>query len=230
MAKKKTTPSTPEEPASLTPQQFRKIAEPFLPTTKSRGASDAERIVKLKASYQLGELLIDLVPKNSSYGDNQMSQFAEALGYSNGRLSMMRRFAAKYTKPEFDELLTSGLTFGHVGLLLGLSDNLREKYQSEAAKRNWTVADLQLALQQRPDIVKRGGQTMKIADDPSTALRQLVAEGETWKQRCQKTADLIAGKAKISAKLRDQIQETAGELQAMAKAVQGVAKRLAGLE
>ena len=129
---KKTTPTA--EPASLTPQQFRKIAEPFLPTIKSRGASDAERIVKLKASYQLGKRLIDLVPKNSSYGENPIGRFAEALGYSNGRLSLMRRFAAKYTKPEFDELLKTGLTFGHVGLLLSLSDSQRAKFQSEAAK------------------------------------------------------------------------------------------------
>jgi len=142
---------------------------------------------------------------------------------------MIRRFAAKYTKSELNELLETNLNFGHVGLLLSLSDPQRAKYQAETAKKNWTVADLQFALKRRPDIVPRGGQPMKIADDLGTALRQLVAEGETWQQRCEMTADQIAGK-KISAKLREHAQETAGELQAVVKVVQGVARRLAALE
>jgi len=58
-------------------------------------------------------------------------------------------------------------------MLLRLPDHQRAKYQSEAAKRNWILAALQLALKQRPDVVKRGGQPMKVADDPGTALRQL---------------------------------------------------------
>jgi hypothetical protein len=57
-----------------------------------------------------------------------------------------------------------------------------------------------------------------------------VAEGETLAKRCEKTTDLIAGKGKISAKLREQIRDTAGELHAVVKAVQGVAKRLAAVE
>jgi hypothetical protein len=115
-------------------------------------------------------------------------------------------------------------------LLLSLSDSQRAKYQAEAAKRNWSVVDLQIALRQRPNIAKRGGQKMKIADDPTTALRQLVAEGENLAKRCEMTSDLIAGKAELSAKLREQVQETAGELHAVVKAVQGVAKRLAAVE
>jgi len=229
MAKKKPA-LPPEEPASLSPEQFRTIAEPFMPTIKSRPASDAERVRQLKAIYQFSKLLIDLVPKHSSYGDNPMARFAEALGYSNGRLSMIRRFAAKYTKSEFNELLETNLNFGHVGLLLSLSDPQRARYQADAAKKNWTVADLQFALQQRPDAVPRGGQPMKIADDLGTALRQLVAEGGTWQQRCEMTADLLAGKTKISAKLREQARDAAGELQAVVKVVQGVARRLAALE
>ena len=69
---------------------------------------------------------------------------------------------------------------------------------------------------------------MKVPKDPATALRKLVAKGQTWQQRCEKTADLLAGK-RISAKLREQAQETATELQATVEAVQGVAKTLAGL-
>jgi hypothetical protein len=133
----------PEEPASpLTPQQFRKIAAPYLPAIKSHIASDQDRIRQLEAIYQFSKLLNDLVPKHASYGDHQMNQFAEALGYSNGRLSMIRRFAAKFTRADFNELLKTNLTFGHVGLLLSLSDSQRAKYQAEAAKRNWTVIDL----------------------------------------------------------------------------------------
>ena len=104
------------------------------------------------------------------------------------------------------------------------------KYQAEAAKKKWTVAQLQLGMKQRPNLVRRGGQPMKVADDLETALHQLVAEGENWKQRCEMTAEHITGKAKISAKLQGQAKETAAQLQAMAKAVQGVAKRLAALK
>jgi len=84
-------------------------------------------------------------------------------------------------------------------------------------------------MKQRPDVVRRGGQPIKIADDAETALRQLVAEGETWQQRCERTAEQFAGKGRISAKLRKRAKDTATELQAMAKAVQDVAKTLAGL-
>jgi glyoxylase-like metal-dependent hydrolase (beta-lactamase superfamily II) len=100
------------------------MAEPFLPAIKSHIASDQDRIRQLKAIYQFSKLLIALVPKHASYGDNQMNQYAEALGYSNGQLSMIRRFATKYTKADFNELLKTNLTFGHVGLLLSLSDSI----------------------------------------------------------------------------------------------------------
>jgi len=227
MAKKKTTVApAPADPASpMTPEQFRKIAEPFVPAIKG-----GDRPKQLKAIYALGKLLIEHVPKHSSYGDKQVSKYAKALGCSSGRLSMIRRFAAMYTQAEFDELLKTSLSFGHVGLLLSLKGAERPKFQAEAAKKKWTVAQLQLGMKQRPNVVRRGGQPMKVADDLETALHQLVAEGETWKQRCDMTANLIAGKAKIPAKLREQAKETADELQAMAKAVQGVAKTLAALE
>jgi hypothetical protein len=225
MAKKKTAAPTPEDPTSpVTPEQFCKIAESSLPAIKGEGSE------QLKAIYNLGKLLLKHVPKHSSYGDKQMPQFAEALGYSNGRLSMIRRFAAMYTQAEFDELLKTSLSFGHVGLLLSLKGAERTKFQAEAAKKKWTVAQLQLSMKQRPNIVRRGGQPMKVADDPDAALRQLVAEGETWKQRCEKTAEQIVGKAKISAKLREQAKETAAQLQATIKVAQGVAKTLATLK
>ena len=232
MAKKKTTSDpTPQDPASpMTQEQFRKIAEPFMPAIRGRGTSDADRVEKLKAAYQLGRLLVEHVPKHASYGDKQMPKFAKALGYSDGRLSMIRRFAATYTQADFDELLRTDLSFGHVALLLGLSSAERTKFQADAAKKKWTVAQLQRAMKDRPGAVRRGGQPMKVADDLETALHQLVAEGETWQQRCEKTAELIAGKAKISAKLREQAKETADELQAMAKAVQSVAKTLAAVK
>ena len=229
MAKKTTAAPTPDPASPMTPEQFRKIAEPFLPAIKGRGTSDADRVEKLKAAYRLGKLLVEHVPKHASYGDKQMTKYAKALNYSNGRLSMIRRFAAVYTQAAFDGLLKTGLSFGHVGLLLSLSSAERTKYQAEAAKKKWTVAQLQRAMKDRPGAVRRGGQPMKVADDPDAALRQLVAEGETWKQRCEMTSNLIAGKSKISAKLRDQAKETADELQATAKVVQGVAKTLAAL-
>ena len=69
-----------------------------------------------------------------------------------------------------------------------------------------------------------------MADDLETALHQLVAEGETWKQRCEKTAELFDGKTKLSAKLRKQAKDTAAQLQTMAKAVQDVAKTLVALK
>lgn len=229
MAKKKTTAvPTPEEPPSpMTPEQFRKIAEPYLPAIK---AGDADRAEKLKAIYDLGKLLLDHVPKHSSYGDKQMPKYAKALGSCNGRLSMIRKFAATYSQAEFDELLKTSLSFGHVGLLLSLKGAERTKYQADAAKKKWTVVQLQRAMKDRPGAVRRGGQPMKVADDLDAALRQLVAEGENWQQRCEMTAEQIVGKAKISAKLRDQAKGTAAQLQAMAKAVQDVAKTLAALK
>ena len=225
MAKKKTTTATtPEDPASpMTPEQFRKIAEPFLPAIKSDVRSE-----QLKAIYGLGKLLVKHVPKHSAYGDKQMPKFAEAINYSNGWLSKVRKFAGMYTQAEFDNLLKTGLSFGHVALLLGLKGAERTKYQAEASKKKWTVAQLQLGMKQRPNVVRRGGQPMKIADDLETALHQLVAEGETWKQRCEMTAELVAAK-KVSAKLRKQAKETAAQLQVMAKAVEEVAKTLAAL-
>ena len=213
----------------MTPEQFRKIVEPFVPAIKGRGTSDADRVEKLKAAFQLGELLIEHAPKHASYGDKQMPKYAKALGYSPGRLSMIRKFAATYTQAAFDELLKTSLSFGHVALLLSLSSAERTKYQAEAAKKKWTVAQLQLGMKRRPNLVRRGGQPMKVADDLETALHQLVAEGETWQKRCEMTANLIAGKAKISAKLRKQAKDTAAQLQTMAKAVQDAAKTLAAL-
>jgi len=91
----------------MTPEQFCKIAEPFLPAIKGD-----DRTEQLKAIYHLGRLLIKHVPKHSSYGGKQITQYAEALGYSNGWLSKVRRFAATYTQAAFDELLKTVLSFG----------------------------------------------------------------------------------------------------------------------
>jgi len=226
MAKKKTDAvPTPEEAAPLTSEQFLKIAEKFVPDIKGR-----DRIRQFNAFYALGKMLIEHFPKHSSYGDNQMTKYAEALGYSNGWISKVRRFAAAYNQADFDELLKTNLNFGHIALLLSLEGAERIKYQSEAAKKKWTVAQLQRDLKDRPNVVKRGGQPMKVSDDPGTALRHLVAEGETWKQRCEKTAEQISNKAKMSAKLREQAQDTAAALQATIKVIQGVAKGLAALK
>ena len=229
MAKKKTTTVSPDVTSPITPPQFLRLAEPLLPAIKTAADNDADRTRQLKAIYELGKLLVDHVPKNSSYGENPMPRLAEALGYSGGWLSKVRRFALIYDKSEFNALLKTGLNFGHVGLLLGLSDSQRARYQADTDKHGWTVGALQIALRNRPDIVPRGGQPMKVPKDPATALRKLVAEGQSWQQRCEKTAELIANK-KISGKLREQARETAAELQATIKAVQGVAKTLAGLK
>ena len=58
----------------MTPEQFRKIAEPLLSAIRGRGTGDADRVEKLKAAYRLGKLLVNHVPKHSTYGDKQNDQ------------------------------------------------------------------------------------------------------------------------------------------------------------
>ena len=93
MAKKTTAAPTPQDPASpMTPEQFRKIAEP---SVRHQGQGYWQRGSGRETKGDLSTRQTAGRPRSEALDVRRKSnaKYAKALGYSNGRLSMIRKFA-----------------------------------------------------------------------------------------------------------------------------------------
>jgi hypothetical protein len=225
---KRQEPARQDEPP-LTPEKFRKLAEPHLQIIKTTAGTKLEKAERLRAHHGLGRILQARMPP-CSYGDKQIEQMAEAIAYRSRWLYLVWQFARKYTVEDLENLCeyADRLSWAHVSCLLSLDKEKRSTYQQRAAKHKWNSEDLRLAIRREApgsgERTNRKGPETPVPDDPVLALARLADEGDLWCRRCGLVVDSVSGRRFRG--LRERSTDATSAVRAFLEAARDAMKKL----
>jgi len=215
------------DPRRLTPAQFRRAAQPYLRRLVSHPRNATQRAANLRALYAIGGLVRRYIPERARYGDRRFLRFAEAVGRNPTWLYSVWRFAGTYDQGELDELCATGLSWGHIVLLLPRSKAQRRRFQRQAVRHAWGVGDLRRALREDAPPLRSGGRRVTVPRNPADALRRLAGEASLWARRARLVRDRIQhATARERQTLQREQENVAGVLEQLRREADDVRRAL----